>query len=107
MSLLDQYALANNPEFRQKVRTATIISANQIAAAIDQPTWNYTFANEVIKNPNGGWIDSMVFQVVANPAITAESPDGDIQFTVNSNFEKVAKAWSGVIEITPPAEPLP
>jgi len=97
MSLTDQFALANNETFKSKVRTATIIAANQISADTTQPTWNYSYANEVIKNPNGGWIDGMTFQVVAIPAITEGSSDSDIQFTINSNFEKVAKAYVGYV----------
>lgn len=102
MALIDQYTLANDAEFRQRVRTATIISANNIAAATDQPSWNYNFANEVIRNPSGGWIDTMTYQVVANPAITSASTDQEIQTAVDSNFEKVAKAWLGYI----PPEPV-
>jgi hypothetical protein len=100
MSLTDQFALANNETFKSKVRTATIIAANQISADASQPTWSLTYANEVIRNPNGGWVDGMTFQVVANPAINEASSDSDIQFTVNSNFEKVAKAYTGYV---PPA----
>jgi hypothetical protein len=39
----------------------------------------------------------MTYQVVANPAINYNSSDGDIQFTVNSNFEKCARAFSNVL----------
>jgi menaquinone-dependent protoporphyrinogen IX oxidase len=105
MSLTDQFALANNADFKNKTRTATIIAANQISADGSQPSWSLIYANEVIRNPNGGWIDGMTFQVVANPAITEGSSDSDIQFTVNSNFEKVAKAFVGYVppaaEVTP------
>lgn len=96
-SLYTKDTLAVNQVFRQRVKSATIIAANQISASVSEPSWNYSLANEVIKNPDGGWISSMTYQVVANPAISYESSDGDIQFTVNSNFEKVAKSWVGYI----------
>lgn len=96
-SLYTKDTLAVNQVFRQRVKSATIIAANQIAASTTDSVWNYTLANEIIKNPDGGWISSMTYQVVANPAISYESSDGDIQFTVNSNFEKVAKSWVGYI----------
>lgn len=96
-SLYTKDTLAANQVFRQRVKSATIIAANQISASTTEPYWNYSYANEVIKNPDGGWISSMTYQVVSNPAITYESSDGDIQFTVNSNFEKVSKAWVGYI----------
>lgn len=96
-SLYTKDTLAINQVFRQRVKSATIIAANQIAASTTDSVWNYTLANEIIKNPDGGWISSMTYQVVANPAISYESSDGDIQFTVNANFEKVAKSWVGYI----------
>jgi len=107
MSLTDQYALANDPVFKTKIRTATTTAANQIAASTTEESWNYAYANEVIKNPNGGWVDAMAFQVVANPVITIDSPDGDIQFAVNSNFEKCAKAFVGYLPPPPEETPLP
>lgn len=92
-SLYAQDTLAANPVFKQRVKSATINAANQIAADLDQPYWSLQYANEIIKNPDGGWISGMTFQVVANPVIEYTSPDDAIQFTVNSNFEKVAKAF--------------
>lgn len=100
-SLYTKDTLAVNQVFRQRVKSATIIAANQIATDTTQETWTLQFANEVIKNPDGGWIAAITYQVVANPAITYESSDGDIQFTVNSNFEKVARSYYGVIALKP------
>lgn len=102
-TLYEQDTLAANPVFRQRVKSATINAANQISADLNQPSWSLTYANEIIKNPDGGWIAGMTFQVVANPVIDYNSPDDAIQFTVNSNFEKVAKAY---INYLPPVDSL-
>lgn len=100
-SLLTQDTLANNPLFRQRVKSANINAANQIAADTSQANYVLQYANVVINAPDGGWISAMTYQVVANPVINYGSPDGDIQFAVNSNFEKVARAYFNVI-IPPP-----
>lgn len=96
-TLYTKDTLANNAIFRVRVKSATIIAANNIAADTSQKDYTLSFANKVISNPDGGWINAMTYQVVANPAITYGSSDGDIQFTVNSNFDKVAKADANII----------
>jgi hypothetical protein len=96
-SLYSQDTLVNNSVFRQRVKAATEYAANQIAASNGDSIWKYRYANLVIANPDGGWLSAMTYQVVANPAISAESSDGDIQFTVNSNFDKVSKAQYGIL----------
>lgn len=95
-SLYTKDTLANNAVFRQRVKSATLIAANQLAADTTQPTYIYNYVNEIIDNPDGGWISAMTYQVVSNPAISYESNDGDIQFTVNSNIDKCARAFGNV-----------
>lgn len=96
-TLYTKDTLAVNQVFRQRVKSATIVAANQIATDTTQASWTLQFANEVIKNPDGGWIAAITYQVVANPVISYESSDNDIQFAVNSNFEKVARSYFGSI----------
>lgn len=95
-TLFTKDTLANNAVFRQRVKSATIIAANQLAADTSQPQYIYTYCNTVINSPDGGWISAITYQVVANPAISYESSDGDIQFTVNSNIDKCARAFGNV-----------
>ena len=99
-SLYTKDTLAVNAVFRQRVKSATIIAANQLAADTTQPVYVLSYANKIISKPDADWIGSMVYQVVSNPAITYESSDGDIQFTVNSNFDKCARADGNVLPQT-------
>lgn len=95
-TLYTQDTLANNAVFRQRVKSATIFAANQLATDTTRENYIYTYVNQVISNPDGGWISGITYQVVANPAISYESSDGDIQFTVNSNIDKVARSFSNL-----------
>lgn len=96
-TLYDQDTLAVNQVFRQRVKSATINAANQVAADTSQPKYLLQYSNQIITNPDGGWISGMTYQVVANPAITYSSTDSDIQFTVNSNMDKCARAYLGIL----------
>lgn len=96
-SLYTKDTLAVNQVFRQRVKSATIIAANQLAADTTQKSYLLTYCNQIINNPDGGWISAMSYQVVSNPAITYNSSDGDIQFTVNSNMDKCARAFGNVL----------
>lgn len=98
--LYTEDTLANNAVFNQRVKSATVNAANQIAADTTQPDYVYKYANTIIASPNAGWLPGMTYQVVSNPAINYNSSDGDIQFTVNSNFEKCARAFSNVVQVT-------
>lgn len=100
-SLYTQDTLAVNAVFRQRVKSATVNAANQIAADTSQPSYLLQYANQIITNPDGGWISGMTYQVVANPAISYESSDGDIQFTVNSNMDKCARAFLNILPANP------
>jgi len=100
-TLYTKDTLAVNQVFRQRVKSATIIAANNLAADTSQPGYISSYANKIITNPDGGWISAMTYQIVANPAISYESSDNDIQFTVNSNFEKCARADANIIISTP------
>ena len=96
-SLFTKDTLAVNAVFRQRIKSATIIAANNLAADTSQPAYILTYANKIISNPEAGWLSAMTYQVVANPAISYESTDNDLQFTVNSNFDKCARADGNVL----------
>jgi hypothetical protein len=96
-SLYDKDTLAVNPVFRKRVKSATVIAANELAADTTQPSYMYVYCNQIITNPDGGWISGMAYQVTANPAISYSSSDNDIQFAVNSNMDKCARAFGNVL----------
>ena len=96
-SLYTKDTLAINAVFRQRVKSATIIAANNLSADTQQPPYVLLYANQIISNPDGAWVASVTYQVVANPAITFESTDNDLQFTVNSNFDKCARAYTNTL----------
>lgn len=103
-SLFTKDTLAVNQVFRQRVKSATIIAANQLAADTLQKAYLLSYCNQIIVNPDGGWVSTMTYQVVANPAISYESTDSDLQFTVNSNMDKCARAAGNVLP-QPPQSP--
>lgn len=99
MTTTEREALANDPDFKVKVKQASLKAANDLLAAIDQPTYVIQYAQTIITDPNSGnWLTSMTYGVLTNPAITEGSTDDDIQFTVNSIFTKYAKAYYRIVE---------
>lgn len=100
ISLYDKDTLAVNQVFRQRVKSATIMAANDFAADTTikaDRAYLLIYANQIISNPDGGWISSMSYQVITNPVINYNSPDNDILFAVAENYEKCAKAFSNVL----------
>lgn len=98
MALADQATLARDETFRQRVAVAAVIAATQIAgeARQDGDYDAYYRAREglavdVLSNPEGFAI-RFAYAVAANPVITADSNDGDLQYTVNSVWDDVAGA---------------
>jgi len=86
--------LAQNTEFRDKVKIAANIAANDLLADPQQPLRVRQYAGMVVSNADGNeWLSAISYGVVANPAISAESTDSDIQFTVNSIMVKYAYAY--------------
>lgn len=92
------YELTQNEGLRTKVRMATIKAANDILADTSpEAVPKYPFSRLVIREPMSNfWLDQMMFSVVSNPVITADSTDSDIQFTVNSVFSKHALSNTNV-----------
>lgn len=92
MTLSEKATLSQDNEFRGRIQMAGLIAAGDLLADSAQPFIVKKYASHVVNNIGGSWLNTMVHQVLANPAITGDSIDGDIQFTVNSNFNKLAEA---------------
>lgn len=93
MSFSTQYALATDPTFIAKVAVAMTKAA--VAVASEASTTAHhgaraTFAKNVLHDPLG-YAPKVALAVVSNAAITSESDDGAIEFTVNSMWD----AFSG------------
>ncbi len=92
----ERIAIAHDTGFVNKVRMASYIAAQAIIADTTETSRQIQpFANEIYKNPFGGWIDLMCMGVLTNPGITAASPDDAILYTINQYglFTLAAKAW--------------
>lgn len=108
MEFSEQIELAEDGLFQSRVRQAAITAAVQIMA--ETPTAGAegthqkrtALASRILSDPTGmqrAW----AYAVVTNPAITAESVDSDIQWTINSLWD----AMAGVTVALPaPATPL-
>lgn len=96
-SYQERIAIAHDTGFTNKVRMASYIAAQAIIADTAQASVILKpLANEITKNPFGGWIDLMTMQVLTNPSINASSSDGDIFYTVTTYgaFTIAGKAWA-------------
>lgn len=92
MAYVNQYALALDSVFQQKVFVAMVTAAIAVQAEIPA-TANHTnrsnYAKLVLNNP-AFYVVSFSQSVVCNVAITGASIDSDIQFAVNANFSALA-----------------
>ena len=92
MTYAEQYTLALTPTFRNRVGQALIAAARDVQAEAPATT-NHTnrsnFARDVLRDP-GHYDEAMSRAVCANVAITIDSIDSDIQFTVNSLWDTFA-----------------
>lgn len=104
MNFLETSELAQNFDFRTRVKMASMKAAGDILADPSQDMYKRLFSQLIVAEPdNSAWLTTIVYQVVQNPAITPESTDSDIQFTVNSVFEKVVKSYYRVVDNENPA----
>ncbi len=89
----DSVALSDS--FQTRVRVATISASKDILAAPAQPTYLISYCQLIISSPEGrnGWLSAMSYAVASSPAISLDCTDSDIQFTVNANIDKYAKAY--------------
>lgn len=108
MGFLEQSVLARNPTFRERVRVAVVTAAQQIGgeAQADMPEAAYLKRQRLAAdvNASGGEAMAQVFAwaVAANPAITMESVDSDLQFVVNSVWGDVAGVTALDAAVPPP-----
>jgi hypothetical protein len=93
--LSDINDLATWPPFLRRVTAAAIHAAVDVGAEAFDGT-QYRIARRALAlNVFGDtdiWGARFAWGVAANPVITAESSDGDIQFTVNSLWDALAGA---------------
>lgn len=94
MSFMERFELTQNDALRSKVRMATIKAANAVLSAPERAD-EYPFCYLIIKEPMSNyWLDQMMFSVVSNEQIIESSPDNDVEFQVNSVFQRHAIAYN-------------
>lgn len=98
MDFLERAQLANDGDFKRRVEIAVIKAAISIMNE-DDTTANHAdrvaFARFALHYGDQA-AHRMARGVVANVAITAESTDSDIEYTVNSMWDGYADAFVGV-----------
>jgi len=97
MAFNNQMELAMAPSFVIRVQGAMVKSAIAVAAedpATEGHVTRVQWATQVLRDPQH-YAARMAYGVAANPAITADSTDADIEFTVNS----VWNAYAGVVAV--------
>jgi hypothetical protein len=94
--LMDIHDLAQNPAFIRRVTSSAVFAAVQVGSeAYDGSQYvimRRALARNVITDAET-WGAVFAWGVAANPVITVESADGDIQFTVNALWDAVAGAY--------------
>ena len=95
MAFVDQYALATDTTFGQRVQVAMMTAAVQVAAeteGADETVYDkrQQLATKVLQSGGVATLQWFIWAVVANPVITGASTDSDLQFTVNSVWNAVA-----------------
>lgn len=104
MAFSDQATLAETPAFIKRVRLALCKAAVAVCSeaygGVGQPSaaqhnLRAAWATQVLRNPEipAVWY---AWGVVTNGAITAESIDSDIEFTVNGMFD----AYAGTVPVS-------
>jgi hypothetical protein len=94
MSFQDAFALADTPEFQRRVTVALVKSAVAVMAegsSAPNHQLRGTYASKVLASPEVEGMN-MALGVTTNAAITENSSDSDIEFTINTLFD----AYSGV-----------
>ena len=95
VAYVDQYALGEDAAFRHRIQIALLTAAKDVQAeaqgsyTVKQFAKRHQLARSVLLDPTQ-YIVRFARLVVTNAAITATSVDGDIQFTVNSNWDSMA-----------------
>lgn len=102
MTFAEQIELAENGLFQGRVRQAVVtaavaIMAEEPGADVERHKQRTALAHRALNDPTGlqrAW----AYAVAANPAITGDSSDADIQYTVNSYWD----AFAGVVTLPEP-----
>jgi hypothetical protein len=95
MALLDQYALTQGQEFRNRVTMALVIAAKDVQgeAPGEMSATRYSkrqaLARSVILGPTQ-YVDRFVWLAATNVGLLGTPSDNDIQFTVNSLWDDAA-----------------
>jgi hypothetical protein len=94
MSLLDQSQLARFDGFRDRVLVAAVQAAADVASEASsgdsrKDNLRATLATNVLNDPEGH-LDRFAWATARNVAITFQSSDSDIQYTVNSMWDGMA-----------------
>jgi len=95
MGFIESDALAQNEDFRKKVKVAMVNAAQNVSSeAVDLVHISYhtkrsTHAHNILSGPQN-YVDSYSYGSTANGLLTEASSDSDIQFTVNSIFDAQA-----------------
>lgn len=99
MAFSDTAALVQgDSDYRRKIQVAIVRSALDVVGEARpgvstgaQAYYNQRHALGVaILNDSAAYVDRFAWAVAVNPVITAESPDGDIEYTVHSVFDDIA-----------------
>ncbi|MFC0546940.1 hypothetical protein [Kutzneria chonburiensis] len=95
-SLAQVAYLAGFPDFLNRIEAAMVTAAVAIGnegtnAGTEYERLRQALATNVLQN-RVHYADAFAWPVAANPVITADSSDNDLQYTVNSVWDAVAGA---------------
>jgi hypothetical protein len=95
MALIDLDTLAQNTDFKKKVKVAMVYAATNVSAeTVDQNYLPYhnkriDLSKNILNGPQN-YVEPFSYACAARQTLTENSTDGDIQFTVNSLFDAMA-----------------
>ncbi len=95
MPFVDSYATANDATFRQRLRVVIVKASVFVLSEVQSPhlvlnTKRGIYASKVLMDGGQSQLDPFAYAVVAGGIITTQSPDADVEFTVNSVFNALA-----------------
>lgn len=96
MSFMDQFDLANHPAFIRRVTAAAVKAAVSVGNEANDGTnlsiMRRALATNVLQGPTV-WGTRFAYAMAQNVAISFESSDNDIEFTINSTWNAMAGAF--------------
>jgi hypothetical protein len=95
MAFVDQYALATDATFSQRVQVAMMTAAVQVSAealGADETVYDkrQQLAVRVLQSGGASTLQWFIWAVITNAVVTDASTDSDLQFTVDSVWDAVA-----------------